>query len=65
MTLKTIALLCQITWGGYVVNIEQKQLECQVFYIKCMGEKTDFTTSGSDALKKCVLLRDIARRKQK
>lgn len=61
MTLQTIALLCQLAVAG-IGNSDMKQLECQIFYINCMseGDQSWPSPSGSDVLRKCVLLRRIA-----
>jgi hypothetical protein len=35
--LQTIALLCQLSGNNSTYYISEKQLECQQYYIKCLG----------------------------
>ena len=52
--LQTIALLCQLS-GQDPKAVENKQLECQKYYIKCLG--TDAYLSEYKTLSKCLMER--------
>ena len=52
--LQTIALLCQLS-GQDPKPVENKQLECQKYYIKCLG--TDAYLSDYKSLSKCLMER--------
>lgn len=49
--LQTIALLCQIS-GQDIKTVENKQFECQKYYIKCLDPNGYLSTYKS--LSKCI-----------
>lgn len=53
--LKTIVLLCQLNgWDAHAAA--RVQLECQKYYIKCLGSEIN---SNYKTLSKCVLERKL------
>lgn len=58
---KAIVLLCQINGAGadsiHIMQlVEKRQLQCQQYYIKCLGSNT---LSGYKNLSKCVQERKL------
>lgn len=52
---QAIALLCQLNgWDAYAAR--QAQLECQQYYIKCLGSEIN---TNYKTLSKCVLERKL------
>ena len=54
--IKTIALLCQLNGAGgdsaFILDVaEKKQLNCQQYYIKCLGNELN---SNYKTLSKCI-----------
>jgi len=56
--LSVIAMLCQINPGETVQAVEKAQIRCQKYYVRCVDRERE-TSSSSEALKKCILKRDV------
>ena len=59
--IKTIALLCQLNGSGgnligIIEDVEKKQLKCQQYYVKCLGNPIEHNYK---TLAKCVSERKL------
>jgi hypothetical protein len=54
--IQAIALLCQLSGDNLAFFINQKQLECQQYYIKCIGSDGSATYK---ILSKCIQERKL------
>ena len=55
--LSVIALLCQINPGVQAVKpVEQTQLACQKYYVKCVSESPGMY---DDRVKNCIIKREV------